>query len=270
MQQAALVDMYNGESNRGIGMLKRVLSRYANVLRYDHFDVRAKNEVPDASYDLYIFSGGPGDPLLNDGPWFDRYFALIEELYQRNAQAGGKKRYCLFICHSFQMACHHFGIGRVLQRAQMSFGTYPVYKTAEGKSERLFEGLSDPFYIADFRRYQVLHPNKEKLRSMGARVLCLEKLRPHTHYDRALMAVRFSPWMVGTQFHPEADPEGMLAYFQEPERKKAIVVEHGETRYHHMIRDLKNPGKIQRTFDTVVPQFIEQSLMGIAQAAGAI
>jgi len=264
MYKAALIDMYNGESNRGIGMLRTIMSRYANVLRFDHFDVRAKNQIPDTSYDLYIFSGGPGNPLVNDGPWFDRYFGLIDDLWRWNAREGAPKRHCLFICHSFQMACHHFGIGHVTQRAQMSFGTYPVYKTSEGKTEWMFEGLPEPFYIADFRRFQVLNPNKERLRQMGAKVLCLEKLRPHTHYDRALMSVRFSPEMIGTQFHPEADPEGMLAYFQQPERKKAIVDEHGEARYHHMIRDLKNPQKIQRTFDTIVPHFLEYSLEKLA------
>ena len=64
MLRAALLDMYNGESNRGIPMLRSILSRYANVMTYDHFDVRAKNQIPDLSYDVYVFSGGPGDPLL--------------------------------------------------------------------------------------------------------------------------------------------------------------------------------------------------------------
>lgn len=268
MLRAALIDMYNGETNRGIPMLRNMLARYANVLRFDHFDVRLKNEIPDLSYDLYIFSGGPGDPLLNDGPWFDRYFNLIESLWQWNkdtpdsgtAPGGGQKKYCFFICHSFQMACHHFRLGEVTQRYKMSFGTYPVHKTHFGKEEPFFEGLADPFYIADFRRYQVVNLNTERFHKMGAHVLCLEKLRPHLHYERAAMAIRFSPEMIGTQFHPEADPNGLLNYFFEPARKKSIVDEHGEARYDRMIRDLANPQKIQRTFDTVIPNFIEHAV----------
>lgn len=269
--------MYNGESNRGIPMLRTILARYANVLRFDHFDVRAKNEVPDLSYDIYVFSGGPGDPLLNDGPWFERYFELIEALWQwnRNTRPAepestppwiddgapeGRKKYCFFICHSFQMACHHFGLGSVQPRYKMSFGTYPVHKTHWGKEEAYFEGLSDPFYIADFRRYQVINISHERFHLMGAQILCLEKLRPHVHFERALMAVRFSPEMIGTQFHPEADPEGLLNYFLEPERKKSITDEHGEARYDRMIRDLANPQKIQRTFDTIIPNFIENAV----------
>jgi GMP synthase-like glutamine amidotransferase len=267
MLRAALIDMYNGESNRGIPMLRLILSRYANVLTFDHYDVRAKNEVADLSYDLYIFSGGPGDPLLNDGPWFDRFFDLIEGLWQWNLQPGHTKKHCFFICHSFQMACHHFGLGEVNLRYKMSFGTYPVHRTHWGKDEVFFEGLPDPFYIADFRRYQVVKPNVEKMKTMGAHILCLEKLRPHVHYERAIMAIRFSPEMVGTQFHPEADPEGLLSYFLEEERKKLIVEEHGEARYNRMIRDLANPLKIQRTYDTIIPSFLEnvvEELAGLA------
>lgn len=263
MLRAALLDMYDGETNRGIPMLRTMLASYANVLRFDHFDVRAKNEVPDLSYDIYIFSGGPGDPLLNDGPWFDRYFDLIESLWQWNRRPeseGAGKKHCFFICHSFQMACRHFGLGEVSQRYKMSFGTYPVHKTHWGKEEPFFEGLPDPFYIADFRRYQVLSPNHERFKAMGAHILCMEKLRPHVHYERAIMAVRFSPEMIGTQFHPEADPNGLLNYFKEDERKKSIVEEHGESRYDRMIRDLANPQKIQRTFDTIIPNFIENAV----------
>ncbi|MBK6930109.1 MAG: GMP synthase [Saprospirales bacterium] len=262
MLRAALIDMYNGESNRGIPMLRSMLSRYANVLRFDHFDVRAKNEVPDLSYDIYLFSGGPGDPLLNDGPWFERFFNLIENLWRHNCRTAEdrQKKHCFFICHSFQMACHHFGLGAVQLRYKMSFGTYPVHRTHWGKVEPFFEGLPDPFYIADFRRYQVVKPTPERFEQMGAHILCLEKLRPHLHYERALMAVRFSPEMIGTQFHPEADPAGLLSYFMEPERKKSIVDEHGAARYDRMIRDLANPMKIQRTYDTVIPNFIENAV----------
>lgn len=267
MLRAALLDMYNGESNRGIPMLHAILSQYANVLRYDHFDVRAKNEIPDLSYDVYVFSGGPGNPLDNDGPWFERYFQLIEDLWQWNRRPVEAKKHVLFICHSFQMACYHFGLGEVTKRYKMSFGTYPVHKTHWGKEEPFFEGLSDPFYIADFRRFQVVKPNEERLEALGAKVLCLEKLRPHVHFERAIMAIRFSPEMIGTQFHPEADPEGMLSYFMQEERKKLIVDEHGETRYNRMIRDLANPYKIQRTFDTIIPNFLDNAVDQLIMAS---
>lgn len=260
MLRAALLDLYNGEQNRGIPMLKSILSQYDEVLEFDHFDVRAKCEIPDLSYHIYLFSGGPGDPLESGGNWQEPFFKLIEDLWQHNQKALEAKKHCFFICHSFQMACHHFGLGEVTQRYKMSFGTYPVYKTHEGKAEPFFEGLPDPFYIADFRRYQVVNPQHKRFKELGAEILCLEKLRPHVHYERAIMAVRFSPEMIGTQFHPEADPAGLLQYFLEEERKKSIVEEHGDSRYERMIRDLANPKKIQRTFETLIPAFLEGAL----------
>jgi homoserine O-succinyltransferase/O-acetyltransferase len=267
MLRAALIDLYNGESNRGIPMLKNLLGARADALRFDHFDVRAKNDVPGLEYDIYVFSGGPGDPLLDDGPWYARFFQLIEDLWQWNLRdlPAGEKKYCLFICHSFQMACHHFGLGEVTQRFKMSFGTYPVHKTHWGKDEPFFADLADPFYIADFRRYQVVAPRHERFKQMGARILCLEKLRPHVHYERAVMAVRFSPEMFGTQFHPEADPAGLLTYFVQEDRKQSIIEEHGAARYERMIHDLSNPHKIKQTFETVIPRFLEDSIGKLAE-----
>ncbi len=260
MLRAALIDMYNGESNRGIPMLKDILGRYNDTLTFDHFDVRANCEVPDLSYDIYLFSGGPGDPLETGGKWQAPFFALIQDLWDYNRGYEEPKKYCFFICHSFQMAMHHFQLGEVTKRYKMSFGTFPVHKTHSGKEEPFFGNLPDPFYIADFRRFQVVNPNQAQLKALGAHILCLETLRPHSHYERAIMAVRFSPEMIGTQFHPEADPDGLLNYFLEPERRRSIEEEHGESRYNGMIRDLANPQKIRRTFETLIPAFLDHAI----------
>lgn len=261
--------MYNGEDNRGIPMLTGILKGFANDLVFERFDVRAQHQVPGLDFDIYIFSGGPGDPLEDDKPWVAPFYQLIESLWGHNRNAeliGQSKKYVFFICHSFQIACHCFGLGKVTQRRQMSFGTYPVHKTHDGKEEPIFLPLSDPFYIADFRRYQVVQPNKSRLQQMGAHILCLEKLRPHVHDERAIMAIRFSPEMIGTQFHPEANPEGMLTHFMQPERHEAVVKEHGEARYQRMIRDLANPHKIRLTFDTVIPTFLSHSIRALKLA----
>lgn len=266
MLRAVLLDLYNGEENRGIPMLKKILEKHADDFTYDHLDVRVKNEVPGLEYDIYIFSGGPGDPLENDKPWCDPLYELIELLWAHNKNAdilGHSKKHVFFICHSFQIACHVFGLGKVTERSQMSFGTYPVHKTHDGKDEPLFAPLHDPFYIADFRRYQVVEPNKARFTDMGAHILCLEKLRPHVHHERAMMAIRFSPEIIGTQFHPEANPEGMLMHFKQPHRHEAVVKEHGEARYHRMIHDLSNPEKIKLSFDTIIPGFLNSAVKAL-------
>jgi imidazoleglycerol phosphate synthase glutamine amidotransferase subunit HisH len=35
--------------------------------------------------------------------------------------------------------------------------------------------------------------------------------RDHVQYERAIMAVRFTDYFVGTQFHPEADPVSFVS-----------------------------------------------------------
>ncbi len=70
------------------------------------------------------------------------------------------------------------------------------------------------------------------------------------------MAVRFSPEFIGTQFHPEADPHGMIRYFTLPEKKKAIIEHYGEEKYFKMIDMLDDPDKILLTQKTVIPTFL--------------
>lgn len=273
MLRAALLDMYNGEDNRGIPMLKGILNDYSSELTFSQFDVRVNHEIPGLEFDIYLFSGGPGDPLEDDKPWVQPLYDLIWALWEHNKVAeltNQPKKYVFFICHSFQIACHCFGLGVVSERRQMSFGTYPVHKTHDGKEEPLFMPLPDPFYIADFRRYQVTQPNRQRFQQMNARILCLEKLRPHVHDERALMAIRFSPEIIGTQFHPEADPEGMLAHFLQPERQATIENEYGHARYQRMIRDLAHPNKIELTFNTIIPKFIEQSIAALQKTYAVV
>jgi homoserine O-succinyltransferase/O-acetyltransferase len=259
MPTVALLDMNNNAPNKSIGMLQKLLDSYQNI-NWKRYDVRFLNEIPDLSYDIYILSGGPGDPLHNDGPWFDRYYAFLDALWAFNHAPNNRPKHCLFICHSFQMACHQYGIGQITRREKYSFGTYPVHKTYEGKQEPFFQALPDPFYIADFRQYQVVQPDYSHIKKIGAQILCFEKLRPHVQLERAIMSVRFSETMFGTQFHPEADPDGLYDHFIQPERKLQVIDQYGETRYERMMHDLTSPKKIQLTFDTIVPSFLAHAI----------
>jgi homoserine O-succinyltransferase/O-acetyltransferase len=267
MLRVALVDLNNNQPNKSIGMLQRTLDSYSE-LTWQRYEVRKAMEIPDMSHDIYLLSGGPGDPLENDGPWFDKYLAFIQQLWDFNQLPGVTPKHCLFICHSFQMACHQYRIGTLSRREKYSFGTYPVHKTQDGKGEACFQPLPDPFYIADFRQYQVTKPDYSRMKQMGASILCFEKLRPHVNLERAIMAVRFSSTMIGTQFHPEADPAGLREHFVQQERKAQIIDQYGEARYNRMMTDLANPQKIQLTYETIVPGFLRSAIMslkGIAQ-----
>jgi hypothetical protein len=51
-------------------------------------------------------------------------------------------------------------------------------------------------------------------------IISLEKIRDHVQYERAIMAVRFTPYFVGTQFHPEADPISFISHLRKEARDK--------------------------------------------------
>lgn len=264
----AILDLYDGEPNQGMRAIKNIVDAYSKQFDWKVFDVRAKAELPDTSYDVYISSGGPGSPLDGDGIWNKRLFDLIDSLWLINKKGIGRKKYVFFICHSFQMACDHFDLARVLLRRSDSYGTFPVHLTAEGRDERYFKSLPDPFCVADFRLWQVVQPDEEAFEEMGAEILALEKIRPHVPLERAIMAVRFSNEFFGVQFHPEADPEGMLLHFNKVELKAKIIKEHGQEKFDQMMKDLEDPNKIPLTYKTILPAFLEDAtsaLLGIPQ-----
>ena len=259
MVRIAILDMNNNVPNLGLGNIVEIVKDFSDEVESQVFDVRHKGELPDTTWDIYISSGGPGDPLEGDGNWDKRYFALMDELWLHNASNPNKK-YAFFICHSFQMMVHHFGIAEIVPRRSLSFGTFPVHKTEDGENERYFQKLPDPFYVADFRHWQVLNPNANQLEKIGASILALEKIRPHVDLERAIMAVRFSEEFFGTQFHPEADPIGMLKRFRETDKSNHVVSQYGEEKYQRMIDDLHDPNKMGLTHDTVLPTFISDSI----------
>ena len=125
--------------------------------------------------------------------------------------------------------------------------------------EPILQGLNDPFYAVDSRDYQVIHPNDHRLEEMGGRTLCLEKERPHVPYERALMAARINPWMIGTQFHPEADAKGMQLYLLQEDRKQQVIENHGEAKWKSMLEQLGDADKIQLTYSQVIPNFLNQA-----------
>lgn len=258
----AILDMNNGFPNQGLRCIKEIVSEYDDQLDWDVFDVRKENELPDLSYDIYICSGGPGSPH-DEGPWRKDFFNLIDGANQLNEQEDGPKKYFFFICYSFQVACHHFELGDVTKRRQTSFGVFPVHKTRAGVQDHLLHGLPNPYFVVDSRDWQVVQPRLSVFEEHGAHIISLEKIRSHVEYERAIMAVRFTDEFVGTQFHPEADAEGMMAHFSNEKEKQMVIDKFGIEKYFSMMRRLSHPEKIPRTHMTILPNFIASSLISI-------
>lgn len=268
----AILDMYNNAPNEGMRCIRQLLDRGAvenNVLfDVDTYNVRAENTLPDLSYDVYISTGGPGSPLASDEAWEPRYFAFIDALLAHN-QTSDDKKHLLLICHSFQLVSRHLGVGTVSRRKSTSFGVLPVHLTPAGLAEPVLNGLPDPFYIVDSRDYQLTLLDESRLATTGGQVLCLEKHRPHVPLDRAVMAIRFTPEVLGTQFHPEADGDGMLRYMRTAERRQQVITTYGETKYDEMVQLLADPATIERTESVIVPTFLRRAVAGLGQLAPA-
>jgi GMP synthase-like glutamine amidotransferase len=252
----ALLDMYNGIPNQGMRCIIDVISRFSPVVSFEIFDVRLKCELPDIKkFDIYISTGGPGNPLEGDGEWDKKYYEFIDSLTRWNNENNVKK-HVLFICHSFQMACLHFGLATVTKRNDTSFGVMTIHKTKEGLTDPLFEGLADPFYGIDSRDYQVVQPKLSVFAKKGAKIISLEKIRDNVQYERAIMAVRFTDYFVGTQFHPEADPISFVAHLRNKEAKEKIKNMKGKKKFRNMLEDLMDDDKIYRTNETLIPNFL--------------
>lgn len=264
--RVAILDLYEGVANQGMRCIRDILNQYgeANFLpiEYTEFEVRLKKEVPDTSYDIYISSGGPGSPLESSGSeWEERYFQWLHQIEGWNHNpAHQQKKYAFFICHSFQLLCRHYQLAEVNKRKSTAFGVFPVHILSEGMNESVFEGLNDPFYAVDSRDYQVISPHYDRIKKMGASVLCIEKERPHVPLERAVMAIRFNAFMLGTQFHPEADAIGMSMYLQLEDKKNSVIAAHGQAKWESMIEQLNDPDKILWTYSHVLPNFLNQAV----------
>lgn len=264
MFRVAILDLYNGAPNLGIGNLRNLVKSFPEF-EVKVYDVRALRMIPDTSYDLYIFSGGPGDPRDLDPTWGEPLFHLIDTLWEMQMAAGAPQKHVFFICHSFQILCWHWGIGTLSKRHTRSFGVYPVHKTPEGFKEPLFRELPDPFYVGDFRDYQVTDVKPEQLEKYGAQIVALEKVRPHVPRERAVMAIRFSRTWFGSQFHPEASPVGMLQHFTKPDKRDEILKFKHPDKYVRMITELHDPNKLLLTFCTILPRFLRNAIRSMEQ-----
>jgi homoserine O-succinyltransferase len=260
----AILDMNNDAPNQGLRCITEIVSSFSDDVEYQIFNVRAKNELPDTSFDIYISSGGPGSPL-DKGTWRKPYLQLMQELWDLNTGSSEQKKSVFFICYSFQVMCHYFELGEIKPRRSTSFGILRVHQTKKGRNDLILEGLKDPFFAVDSRDWQLIQPRLTVFKEHGATILSLEKTRTHVELERAIMAVRFSDEFVGTQFHPEAEPVSMEAYFSLEENKKIIVKSFGEKKYNQMMDHMDDPEKVALTYRTILPKFIQNAIAKVKQ-----
>ncbi|GGH09635.1 type 1 glutamine amidotransferase [Pedobacter zeae] len=269
--KVAVIDMNNGAPNQGMRGIQEILSRFKNEnnidLTFDIFDLRQKGEIPGIGYDAYISSGGPGSPIESKGEqWENDFFNLLDLIEDFNHKNNERKKYAFLICHSFQLACRKYELGNVTERRSNAFGIFPITLTEDGEQDETFNGLTNPFFSVDSRDWQVIEPDFAAFRKKGAKLLAIEKERKHVDLERCMMSIRFSDEIIGTQFHPEADPVGMKMYLLQDERKKAIVDMHGEEKYFDMLNSLDDPARIVLTQSIILPNFLRKAIGNLQEA----
>jgi GMP synthase-like glutamine amidotransferase len=267
--RVAILDLYEGAENQGMRGLREILKQFAEINHLDlfttEFDIRLKKEFPDFNFDIYISSGGPGSPIATEGElWDNRYMKWIEEMQNYNNNAANiEKKYVYFICHSFQLASRYYKVGKLAPRNSTAFGVFPIHLLEDGENEPVFDGMADPFYAVDSRDYQVVQPDFGRLEELGAKILCIEKERPHVPFERAIMGIRFNDYFIGTQFHPEADAIGMSMYLKREDKKKDVIKNYGKDKWESMIEQLEDPDKIRWTYAHIIPNFLSIALHSI-------
>ena len=263
----ALLDMNNNQANQGFKNIKEISENFQKQseenISITGFDVRYKNEIPNIEdFDIFISSGGPGNPHREGFEWEQKFADFLDAVYEYNKHNDSKK-YLFLICHSFQLASIHWDLGNICKRKSYSFGVQPIHKTEEGEDEFLFKNLPDPFYAVDSRAYQFIEPNVERFEELDMKMVAIEKSRPHIDLERAIMAVRFSDEIFGTQFHPEANPDGMLENLKDEKNKEAMIENYGMEKYLETVDRINDEDKIVLTQSQILPRFLSDAKKNI-------
>ncbi len=259
----ALLDMNNNHVNQGFKNIKEISEAFREEseenISIELFDVRFKNEIPNVKdFDIFISSGGPGNPHREGLEWEDKFAGFLDSVYLHNKKNDVKK-YLFLICHSFQLASIHWKLGNICERNSYSFGVMPMHKTEEGKEEFLFKNLPEPFYAVDSRAYQFIEPDVERFEELGMKIEAIEKFRPHVNLERAVMAIRFSDEIFGTQFHPEANPAGMIENLKDEKNRQAMIENYGMVKYLETVDRMDDEEKILLTQTQILPRFLSSA-----------
>ncbi|MGJ1284129.1 type 1 glutamine amidotransferase [Sphingobacterium spiritivorum] len=257
----ALLDMNNNYPNQGMGNIKDISAAFKAgsdyIILIEIFDVRSKYEIPDIKdFDIFISSGGPGNPHKEGYVWEENYNRFLNAIWKHNKENDAKK-YLFLICHSFQVACIYWDLAEVILRKSYSFGVMPIHKTEDAERDLMLKNLPEPFYAVDSRAYQVVRPKSDHLDKYGMKITALEKIRPHIDLERAVMAIRFSDEIFGTQFHPEADPVGFMEALKIEKYRNSIIEDHGPEKYQETIDRINDDDKVILTRKEILPRFLE-------------
>lgn len=274
-----LVDMNNGVANQATRCFRRLFDQFAQRVRvanpnleinFKHVQPRNLGELPDLSHDLVLSSGGPGSPFDGyEDPWCVGYRKYIDSVVEANLTGRADAPGLFTVCHSFEIAVTHFKVAEMTKREKLKFAIFPTYVTPAGMRSYVFDRFGDRLFVWEHRSWQAVNLDEKRLRELGGELLATES-RPGRNNNKGpgLLGFHFAPGVDGTQFHPEADRPGVMAWINRPEHAADVRDAYGNSLYERMIKTLSDPTRLARTYALLIPGWLAYRFNRIADARG--
>ena len=273
-----LVDMNNGLANQATRCFRRIVDAFQHHVevhnrklhfKFTHVQPRNLGEQPPADTDLILSSGGPGSPYDGyDDRWCTDYRAALDRVVEANKKEARGTPKALLVCHSFELAVMHFRVAKMEKRTTLKFGLMPAYTTRRGQDTDFLRPFGDRLFTWEHRNWEAVHLDTKAVGALGGAVLATESREGKDDKGHALLAMHFAPGVWGTQFHPEADKPGVMAWIEKPEHKAAVTDAYGQLLYDRMVKSLSNPERLAKTFSLLIPSWLTYRFNELAIAHG--
>ncbi len=273
-----LVDMNNGVTNEATRCFRRLFAAFTHRVKeanprlsihLEHVQPRNLGELPSHQVDIVLSSGGPGSP--HDGweqRWCTGYRHFLDRMMDRAVHHPDAPPAAFLVCHSYEIAVQHFRFAEMNHRGELKFAIFPAYVTEEGRQTAFLAPFDDRVFIWEHRHWQAVEMNAQRVAEQGGALLASESRPGRSDKGRALLAFRFGPGLDGTQFHPEADRAGVLAWIDRPEHASALRDAYGHSLYDRMMRTLADPARLARTYALLIPGWLTERFNRIAAVRG--
>ncbi len=274
-----LVDMNNGVANEATRCFRRLFEGFSAEVRaanpgldvtLQHVQPRNLGELPARDVDLVLSSGGPGAPTDGyEDPWCTGYRNFVDDIVESNLRGGAGAPAMFVVCHSFEICVQHFQVARMGRRETLKFGVFPAYVTKDGAQSTLFQPFSDGrLFTWEHRSWEAVDLDAKRLRELGGKLLATESREGGADKGRGLMSFAFAPGVLGTQFHPEADRPGVMAWVQKRDHSDALREAYGHELHGRMLRTLSDPLRLARTYALAIPGWLAHRFNHLAEARG--
>lgn len=271
--------MNNGVANQAIRCFKQIIEGFRGRVAHfnprldltlTHVQPRNLGELPPDDVDLTLSSGGPGSPFDGyEDAWCTGYRKFLDRIVEANVKNYESAPKAMLVCHSFELGVLHFGVGTMQKRPSLKFGLMPAYTTRAGREVDFLRPFDDRLFTWEHRNWEAVDVDQKKLESIGGALLATESregLPPEK--GRAALSLKFGPGVWGTQFHPEADKPGVMAWIEKPEHKVAVTDAYGQLLYDRMVKSLSNPDRLAKTFALLVPGWLTFRFNELAKTRG--